>query len=168
MAVAAGAVRVWGAGLGVVVLWASAFPAIRVAAPELGVVGLSFVRLAVAAIAVLAVAPVFGVRPPASRDLPLILACGLAGMTAYQLLLNQGELSVPAGTASILVASDPWSASASPQSPSASASRQHAWSAAASPSPVSRWCACPGPGSGCPAMYGWSSAQLSSKGSTSP
>jgi len=107
MAVTAGTVRVWGAGLGVVVLWASAFPAIRVAAPELGVVGLSFVRLAVAAIALLAVAPVFGVRPPAPRDLPLILACGLAGMTAYQLLLNQGELSLPAGTASILVASAP-------------------------------------------------------------
>ena len=50
---------------------------------------------------------VAGVRPPARRDLPLILACGLTGMTAYQLLLNQGELSVPAGTASILVASAP-------------------------------------------------------------
>lgn len=99
--------RVWGAGLGVVVLWASAFPAIRVASPELGVVGLSFLRLAVAAVALLAVAPVVGVRLPAVRDLPLILACGLSGMTAYQLLLNQGELSVPAGTASIIVASAP-------------------------------------------------------------
>ena len=112
MAAAAGTVRVWGAGLGVVVLWASAFPAIRVASPELGVIGLSFVRLAIAAFALLAAAPVFGVRRPARRDLPLILACGLTGMTAYQLLLNQGELSVPAGTASILVASGmlcPWS-----------------------------------------------------------
>ena len=34
------------AGLGVVALWASAFPAIRIAAPDLGVIGLSFVRLA--------------------------------------------------------------------------------------------------------------------------
>ncbi len=166
MAVTAGTVRVWGAGLGVVVLWASAFPAIRVAAPELGVVGLSFVRLAVAAIALLAVAPVFGVRPPAPRDLHLILACGLAGMTAYQLLLNQGELSVPAGTASILVASAPLVSVG--LAAVALGERQHAWSAAASPSPASRWCACPGPGSGCPAMYGWSSAQLSSKGSTTP
>ena len=103
----AGAARVWGAGLGVVVLWASAFPAIRVASPELGVVGLSFLRLAVAAIALLAVAPFAGVRLPAARDLPLIAGCGLSGMTAYQLLLNQGELSVPAGTASIIVASAP-------------------------------------------------------------
>jgi drug/metabolite transporter (DMT)-like permease len=99
--------RVWGAGLAVVVLWASAFPAIRVASPELGVVGLSFLRLAVAALALLAVAPFLGVRLPAVRDLGLITACGLSGMTAYQLLLNQGELNVPAGTASIIVASAP-------------------------------------------------------------
>lgn len=44
------------AGRGVVVLWASAFPAIRVAAPDLGVIGLSFVRLAVAVVALLAIA----------------------------------------------------------------------------------------------------------------
>jgi drug/metabolite transporter (DMT)-like permease len=99
--------RVWGAGLGVVVLWASAFPAIRVASPELGVVGLSFVRLAVAAVSLLVVAPVVGVRLPARRHLPLIGACGFFGMTAYQLLLNQGELLVPAGTASIIVSAAP-------------------------------------------------------------
>lgn len=34
-------------------------------------------------------------------------AAGLIGMTAYQLLLNQGELHVPAGTASVIVAAAP-------------------------------------------------------------
>ena len=43
------------------------------------------------------------VRRPRARDLPLIGLCGLAGMTAYQLLLNTGERVVPAGTASLLV-----------------------------------------------------------------
>jgi drug/metabolite transporter (DMT)-like permease len=95
------------AGLGVVILWASAFPAIRVASPELGVIGLSLVRLVVAAIALLAVAPLLKVHLPAKRDLPLILACGFFGMTAYQLLLNWGELNVPAGTASLIVAAAP-------------------------------------------------------------
>jgi drug/metabolite transporter (DMT)-like permease len=47
------------------------------------------------------------VRLPARRDLPLILACGLVGMAAYQLLLNWGELDVPAGTSSIIVAAAP-------------------------------------------------------------
>jgi len=95
------------AGLGVVLLWASAFPAIRVASPELGVIGLSLVRLVVAAVALLAVAPLLKVRIPAKKDLPLILACGFFGMTSYQLLLNWGELGVPAGTASLIVAAAP-------------------------------------------------------------
>ncbi|MDP9027854.1 MAG: EamA family transporter, partial [Actinomycetota bacterium] len=36
-----------------------------------------------------------------------ILGCGFFGMTTYQLLLNQGELFVTAGTASIIVAAAP-------------------------------------------------------------
>lgn len=99
--------RVLLAGLAVVVLWASAFPAIRVASPVLGLLGLSFVRLAVAAVVLLALAPFLHVRLPERRDLPLILACGFFGMAAYQLLLNWGELAVPAGTASIIVAAAP-------------------------------------------------------------
>jgi drug/metabolite transporter (DMT)-like permease len=99
--------RVLLAGLGVVVLWASAFPAIRVASPVLGVFGLSFVRIAIAALALLVLAPLLRVRLPARRDLPLILTCALLGMPAYQLLLNWGELAVPAGTASIIVAAAP-------------------------------------------------------------
>jgi drug/metabolite transporter (DMT)-like permease len=95
------------AGLGVVLLWASAFPAISVAAPGLGVIGLSFVRLVVAAIALLVAAPFLRVRMPARRDLLLIVACAFFGMTAYQLLLNTGELFVPAGTSSIIVAAAP-------------------------------------------------------------
>ena len=49
-----------------------------------------------------------GVRRPRPRDLPLIALCGMAGMTGYQLLLNAGErVLVPAGTASLLVATAP-------------------------------------------------------------
>ena len=99
--------RVLAAGLGVVILWASAFPAIRIAAPALGVIGLSVTRLAIAAVALLVVAPLFRVRLPAVKDLPLILACGFFGMAAYQILLNFGELDIPAGTASIIVAAAP-------------------------------------------------------------
>jgi drug/metabolite transporter (DMT)-like permease len=91
----------------VVLSWASAFPAIRVAAPELGVVGLSVVRLLVAALALLVLAPALGLRLPARRDLPLVLGCGVFGMAAYQVLLNWGELHVTAGTASIIVGAAP-------------------------------------------------------------
>jgi drug/metabolite transporter (DMT)-like permease len=64
-------------------------------------------RLLIASVALLLFAPLAGVRRPAGRDLALIAVCGLSGMTAYQLLLNLGERSVPAGTASLLIASAP-------------------------------------------------------------
>ncbi|CAG7600652.1 hypothetical protein LEUCIP111803_00388 [Leucobacter soli] len=73
----------------------------------MGVVGLSFARLAVAAIALLIVAVVTKARLPRARDLGWIAGCGVFGMAAYQLLLNWGELYVPAGTASIIVAAAP-------------------------------------------------------------
>jgi len=90
-----------------VLLWASAFPAITVAVRTLGPAGLAVARLSVASVVLLLVAPLLGVRMPRARDLPLIALCGLAGMTGYQLLLNAGERVVPAGTASLLIATAP-------------------------------------------------------------
>ena len=57
------------AGLAVVVLWASAFPAIRVASPVMGPVGLSFARLGVATVALIVMAAFARVRMPRGRDL---------------------------------------------------------------------------------------------------
>jgi drug/metabolite transporter (DMT)-like permease len=86
-----------------VVLWASAFAAIREAVRALGWAHLSFLRLAIAALVLGAVAAVRRVGWPARRDLPLLALCALSGMTAYQVLLNSGEVTVPAATASLLV-----------------------------------------------------------------
>jgi drug/metabolite transporter (DMT)-like permease len=90
-----------------VVLWASAFPAIRVGLEGYGVAGLSFTRLAVASSALALAAPMLGVRLPRRADLPAIAFCGATGMSAYQLLLNWGEVHVSAGTASLLIAVAP-------------------------------------------------------------
>ena len=95
------------AAAGTVLLWASAFPAITVAVRGLGPAGLAVARLAVASAALALAAPLMGVRRPKRGDLPLIALCGLAGMSGYQLLLNAGERVVPAGTASLLVATAP-------------------------------------------------------------
>src|SRR6202050_381981 len=95
------------AAAGTVLLWASAFPAITVAVRGLGPAGLAVARLAVASAALALAAPFLGGRRARARDLPLIALCGLAGMTGYQLLLNAGERVVPAGTASLLVATAP-------------------------------------------------------------
>jgi drug/metabolite transporter (DMT)-like permease len=95
------------AAAGTVLLWASAFPAIAVAVRTFGPAGLAVARLGVASAVLLLVAPWLGVRMPRARDLPLIALCGLAGMTGYQVLLNAGERVVPAGTASLLIATAP-------------------------------------------------------------
>ncbi len=99
--------RAAAAGLVVVLLWASAFPAIQQAVPQMGTIGLSFTRLAVATIALVTVGLRARTRVPRREDLGWILACGFFGMFSYQLLLNFSERHVPAGTASIIVAAAP-------------------------------------------------------------
>jgi drug/metabolite transporter (DMT)-like permease len=86
-----------------VLLWGSAFAAIRAALEHFGTGHLSILRLLVATLALCAIAAARGVRLPRSRDVPAFAAVGFAGMAAYQLLLNSGERTVPAGTASLLV-----------------------------------------------------------------
>jgi drug/metabolite transporter (DMT)-like permease len=58
-------------------------------------------------VAGLAVAPLARVRLPERHQAVPILAAAFFGMAAYQVLLNAGELHVPAGTASIIVAAAP-------------------------------------------------------------
>lgn len=90
-----------------VVLWAVAFPAIRVGVHQYGPAALSLLRLAVASAVLAIAAPLVGVRRPARRDLPLITLAAIAGVAGYQFLLNWGEVHVPAGTASLIVVSNP-------------------------------------------------------------
>ena len=90
-----------------VVLWASAFPGIRVALESFTPASLSLLRSAVAALALLAGARFAKVRMPARGDLAAIVLCGTTGVAAYQLLLNAGERTVDAGTASLLIATAP-------------------------------------------------------------
>jgi drug/metabolite transporter (DMT)-like permease len=86
-----------------VLLWGSAFAAIRAALEHFSAGHLSVLRLLIATVVLSAIAVARGVRLPAARDVPAIAAVGFAGMTAYQVLLNSGERTVPAGTASLLV-----------------------------------------------------------------
>jgi drug/metabolite transporter (DMT)-like permease len=90
-----------------VALWASAFPAIRVALESFGPAALSLLRAGVAAVALLIGTRLAGARMPARADLRQVALCGAAGIAAYQLLLNWGERTVTAGTASLLIATAP-------------------------------------------------------------
>lgn len=90
-----------------IVLWASAFVAIREALPSLGAGGIASGRLALAAVAFAVIAMAAGVRRPARSELPVLAAMGATGYAGYQLLLSAGERTVPAGTAALLLAIAP-------------------------------------------------------------
>jgi drug/metabolite transporter (DMT)-like permease len=94
-----------------VVLWASAFVAIRAALPDYGPIYLAVLRFLVAS-AVLGIYALFSrMRLPERQDLPRIALCGLVGIAGYNLALNTGEQTVTAGAASLLANTGPiWTA----------------------------------------------------------
>jgi drug/metabolite transporter (DMT)-like permease len=93
-----------------VVMWASAFVAIRavVASGAYNPGQLSAGRLVVASTLLLLYGLARGrVHLPARRDRVRFLVLGATGQALYQLLLNTGERTVDAGTASLLVSTAP-------------------------------------------------------------
>jgi len=95
------------AALATVVLWASAFVGIRAADRVLSPGSLALGRLLVGTIA-LGVMVVVRHQPlPRRSDIPGLLACGLLWFGAYNLILNQAERTVDAGTAAMLVNTGP-------------------------------------------------------------
>ncbi len=90
-----------------VLMWASAFVAIRIAVRAYTPLQLSAMRIGIAAVLLGGVALVRGVRMPSARDLAVLVFLGLTGQALYQVLLNTGEQSVDAGTASLLISTAP-------------------------------------------------------------
>jgi drug/metabolite transporter (DMT)-like permease len=92
-----------GAAIITVVLWASAFVGIRAAGRMLAAGPLSLARLVVGGLALGLLVLVRRDRLPARRDLVGVVICGLLWFGAYNVLLNQAERLVDAGTAAMLV-----------------------------------------------------------------
>jgi drug/metabolite transporter (DMT)-like permease len=91
-----------------VVLWASAFPAIKVGLEGYGPAHLTLLRHAVASLAFVPFLLVFRRRLwPDRRDVPSFLGLGVVGMTVYHLALNFGEVHVSAGATSLIIATAP-------------------------------------------------------------
>lgn len=89
------------------VLWASAFVAIRHLGHDFSPGSLSLGRLLVGAVCLGAVAIPRGLVRPSGRDLAAVLAIGVLWFGIYNLALNQGEHHVDAGTASMLLQVSP-------------------------------------------------------------
>ncbi|MEO7981985.1 MAG: DMT family transporter [Sporichthyaceae bacterium] len=86
-----------------VVLWASAFVAIRHVGPEISPGPLTLGRLLVGSLVLGTVVLVRGPSWPARRDWRLLLVCGLLWFGVYNIALNAAEQRVDAGTTAMLV-----------------------------------------------------------------
>lgn len=90
-----------------IVLWGSAPVGIRAALHGYPPGQLAFFRFSIGSLVLAAYAVASHVRIPDRRDLPIILLAGAVGITIYNTVLNYGLITVPAGTASFLIASTP-------------------------------------------------------------
>lgn len=89
------------------ILWASAFAAIRVGLRGFGPGQLALLRFTIASIVLLAYSLVTRQPLPRLRDLPMMLLLGFLGFFVYHVGLNAGEVVVPGGAASFIIASVP-------------------------------------------------------------
>ncbi len=95
------------AGLFTVTLFASAFAGIRVGLESYSPQSVALLRYITASFFLVVFAIIKKIPLPAWRDLPGLTFCGLMGFTIYHVALNAGEIVVPAGTASLVIASAP-------------------------------------------------------------
>ncbi|MEX2534823.1 MAG: DMT family transporter [Trueperaceae bacterium] len=101
-------VSVFLALMGLVVLWASAFPVIKVGLEGLGVLHLTLLRHLVAS---LCFAPFLALTRqrlfPEKRDVLPFMLLGAVGIGLYHTALNAGELRVSAGATSLIIGAAP-------------------------------------------------------------
>lgn len=94
-----------------VIFWSSAFAGIRVGLQGYPPAHLAILRFVIASVVLAIYAALSHFRLPQRRDLPGIAVASFLGITFYNIALNYGETKVPAGTASLLIASTPiWTA----------------------------------------------------------
>ncbi len=90
-----------------VVLWASSFVGIRAALHDYLPGHLALLRYIIASITLLVVCYWMPVRMPLIGDMPALTGLGFLGIALYNVALNYGEQTVPAGIASFLVNTAP-------------------------------------------------------------
>ncbi|SRR5579883_1128020 len=88
-----------------ILLWASTFPAIRIALVAYTPTEVALLRYIVASIVLSGYAVVKQMPMPRLQDFPLIALCGFTGFTLYNVMLNTGEMTVSAGVASFIISS---------------------------------------------------------------
>jgi drug/metabolite transporter (DMT)-like permease len=90
-----------------VLVWASAFAAIRVGLQAFSPVHVALLRYLIAALVLAVYALITHMPLPRREDIPRLALAGLVGFTLYNTLLNLGEVTVPSAVASFIIASAP-------------------------------------------------------------
>lgn len=90
-----------------VLSWASAFAGIRAALKAYSPAHVALLRYLVASVVLGVYAVLVKMRLPQRRDLPGIALLGLVGIAFYNIALSFGQVTIPAATASFLIASAP-------------------------------------------------------------
>lgn len=87
--------------------WASAYPVTRIALQGMSPLPLAATRYALAGAIALVWLLVKRPPVPAVKDWPQLIACGVMGITLYNILFNSGEVTVSSGATSLLLAAMP-------------------------------------------------------------
>ncbi len=88
-------------------LWASAFAGIRAGLEGYGPLELALLRFSFASLLFVIYALATRMEMPRREDLPRIFILGLTGITIYHCAINIGEVTVTAGTASLIISTSP-------------------------------------------------------------
>lgn len=99
--------RLWMAVAAAVFFAASAFPSISAGLEGYSTGHLALLRFLTASFVLAIYAALSQMRLPEARDLPAVALAGFLAFSAYNVLLGYGQTSVPAGTASLLIATIP-------------------------------------------------------------
>ncbi|MBL7723648.1 MAG: DMT family transporter [Chitinophagaceae bacterium] len=92
----------------VLIFWASSYVAIRYALETFSAENLAFLRYSAASIIFVIIGVINKSKLPAVKDLPGCILLGFLGFALYNLLLNYGERTVDAGTASFIINTVPF------------------------------------------------------------
>jgi drug/metabolite transporter (DMT)-like permease len=91
----------------IIVLWASAFPGIRLALTAYSPEHVSLLRLLIGSIFLLLVAFTIRIPLPEIKHIPVLFLLGFLGFSVYHTALNYGEQTISSGVASLLVSTTP-------------------------------------------------------------
>ncbi|HDR6268567.1 TPA: EamA family transporter [Bacillus cereus] len=90
-----------------ILIWGTAFPAIRMGLESYMPEHLTLLRLLIASFILLLFSFIYKLRLPDLKDIPAIFIFGALGFTIYHIALNYGEKTVNAGSASLIISVTP-------------------------------------------------------------